>query len=392
VREKTTTVIFVLMLALFFALALIIPKDERASVMENRPLASFPTLTAESLRSGKFQSSIETYLSDNIGLRSRFITAGTLLERAKGLSLSSGDMPDDRVITQPWGSQLVLSQGRIMEVYKKMPEVTEQYISVLNSYSAEFGAEHNMYLMLAPTQLEFDLSPYRNLADSQLETINYVYSSLNGFNTVNVYDSLAEHRNEYIYFRTDHHWTQRGAYYAYCALCKAQGVTPASLDDMTVHTYSGFLGYLFNQANVKEYAQFADDIEHFDFGKNYAITIKEKNANGKTVSYLSSMYRFPENSTANYGIFMGGDFSYIEIDTDAGNGRTALIIKDSYANALIPLLTANYQKLIILDPRSYWGTVGEITAKNDIDDIIFVNYALITSNADFVGYIDKIMK
>ena len=391
-REKATSFIFVVLLVLFFVLAVIIPKDDLASVMENRPLASAPAFNISAIKAGSFQDDFEKYLSDNIGFRSRFITAGTLLEKIKGVNIIKTKMPKDQVITYPWGTQLVLSRGRIMEVYDKLPDVLAHYVNVLNKYSAEFADDHNMYVMLAPTQLEFDTTEYHDLADSQKESIDEIYAQLINYTTVNVYDKLAAHSNEYIYFRTDHHWTQRGAYYGYCALSEAKGISPLSLEDMTANKYSGFLGYLFNQANVQEYKQFADEIEYFDFDKNYPITIKEKNADGQIVSYQNKMYRLPEGTSANYGLFMGGDFSFIEMDTDVKNGETALIIKDSYANALIPLLANNYEKILVIDPRSYYGTVEQLTLDYDIDDIIFINYALIARNDAFITYIENIMK
>ena len=76
----------------------------------------------------------------------------------------------------------------------------------------------------------------------------------------------------------------------------------------------------------------------------------------------------PEGTVPAYALFMGGDHAFARVDTDVDNGKCALVIKDSYANALIPFLTAHYETVLVIDPRSFYGTLSDLTAEYEIDE------------------------
>lgn len=387
-REKITLITFAVILALFFALVIIFPKDEAASVQENRPLAEMPEITLEKILSGEFSSEFENFLTDNVGFRSKFVNIGTKIENARGIQRKA----TGRIVDLSNGARLVLNDGKIMEVYRKDAEATNKYIATLNAYSTAFSGKSTLYLMLAPTQIEFDKSKYRELSDSEKETIDLIYSKLNNFKTVNVYDKLKSNAGEYIYFRTDHHWTQRGAYLGYESIMQAKGEKAVDINDMKVVKKSGFLGYLYNQANVPEYSEFADDIECFENKTNYTVKVTDKGLDGIPAKYTTNIYCYPADDTSpTYAIFMGGDHSFAEIDTDIKNGEVALVIKDSYANAVIPLLTNNYEKIIVIDPRSFEGTVTGLMSEYQIDDIIIINYVVSTILPQFIDSIAQVM-
>ena len=111
-REKITSTIFIAILIIFFALVMIFPKDEQASVQENRPLAEMPKATLDSIFSGEFGSEYETYLTDNVGFRSNFVNLGTKIENSRGIQKKA----EGRIVDLANGSRLVLNDGKIMEV------------------------------------------------------------------------------------------------------------------------------------------------------------------------------------------------------------------------------------------------------------------------------------
>lgn len=386
-RTKITIFVFLTMILAFFLLVNVFPKDEKASEMENRPLAQMPEVSLDNILNGSFCSDYETYLTDNVGFRSDFVKLGTLIEEHRGIHLKSGG----RTVDLPDGTKLVLNDGKIMEVYSQNSESAAMYINTLNSYSQKFSDNINLYSMLIPTQIEFDTSKYSKLSDNQKASIDHIYASLSNITTANAYDLLKEHKDEYIYFRTDHHWTQRGGYYGYRALMESMGETPIPLENMKYNKLSGFLGYLYNQANVGEYAKFADDIEYFEPGENYAVTIKGFNE-GEPFEYQKNIYNLPsEGQDVTYGVFMDGDHQFAEINTNNKNGKCALVIKDSYANAVLPLLTSHYEKILVIDPRSFYGTVTDLTNEYKIDDIIFINYIKTTTLPGFIESLAKIL-
>ena len=384
--KKITIGVFVLSLALFFALTVLVPADANASVKENRPLAEMPALSVDSWFSGSFGEDFEEYLSDNVGFRSVFTTIGARLEKLRGF------VPEAKgqLVTLPSGGQLALDGGRIMEVFKANHTAGDSYATTLNRIADTLPDSTNMYLALIPTGIEFTDSDYRSLSDSEKDTIGGIYNALNGITPVHVYDRLAENKDSYVYFRTDHHWTQIGAYLGYEALMTAMGETPIPLADMTKDKLSGFLGYLYNQANVPAYEQFADDIEYFMPGKNYTVHARAYE-NGSFVDYEKKIYSLPSpGALPTYSLFMGGDHPFARIDTDVKNGKCALIIKDSYANALIPFLTSHYETILVIDPRNFYSTVTDLCGEYEIDDVIVINYVFTTTFPDFVTAIDRI--
>ncbi len=386
--KKITVFAFALCLAIFFVLTFLMPTDERAEIKENRPMAQMPLLTWDSLFSGEFAAEFETFLSDNIGFRATFTDIGSYIAKLRGVNLAA----KDQLITLQNGSRLALQGGRIMEIFTEAPSVCDAYASAINGIGAMLPEDTSAYLMLVPTQIEFDTSSYRELSNSQKDTIDAVYGALDRTVGVNVYDSLAENAGEYVYFRTDHHWTQRGAYYGYAALMEAMGDQAVPLNKMKKGALEGFLGYLYNQANVQEYVQYADTIEYFMPGENYSVKAKIVEF-GELVEYEARIYYTPEvGGGVSYGVFMGSDHPFATVTTSVGNGKTALVIKDSYANALLPFLTSHYETLVIIDPRSYYGTLSDVFAEYDVDDVIIINYAFSAVSTAFTSAIEGITK
>ncbi len=385
-REKITSAIFIAILAAFFLLVMVFPKDKQAEIKENRPLAKMPEVSVKNIFAGSFTTDYEDYLTDNVGFRSFFVDFGTAVENIRGFQPKESG----KIIDLPSGGQLVLNEGKIMEIFKANPEAKESYISALKDYEKKIDA--NMYIMLVPTQIEFDKSQYRPMSDNESDTIRDIYGSLSGFKTVNVYDKLKANTDDYIYFRTDHHWTQRGAYLGYEAIMEAVGETPVPLKDLNHKKLKGFLGYLYNQANVPEYSKYADDIEYFEGEENYRVKAQGPDENKNIVEYGAFIYCPPsdQNAPPLYSTFMGGDHALSEVTTNVKNGKTALIIKDSYANAVIPLLCNNYEKLVIIDPRSYFGTIEDLTKEHDFDHCIVINYVFTTTATDYINNLNRI--
>ena len=383
--KKITVTAFALCLALFFVLVFLMPTDDNASVKENRPLAEMPALTWDSLFSGKFATDFETYLSDNVGFRSIFTDIGSRIEKLRGINSKA----KNQVLDLSNGSRLAIVDGKILEVFRESPAVRDAYISAVNGIGRACE-DASTYLLMVPTQIEFDTSEYAELSDGQKATIDAVYGALDGVTGVNIYDLLKEHTDEYIYFRTDHHWTQRGAYYGYTALMNAMGEEPMPLSDMEWQSLNGFLGYLFAQANLPELEQYADKIEYFMPGENYDVEAKIVEF-GEIVEYGAKVYFTPEvGGSVSYGVFMGGDHPFSRVTTNVKNGKTALVIKDSYANALLPFLTSHYETIVVIDPRNYFGTLADIHAEYDVDDVIIINYAFSSTFTSFVESLTKI--
>lgn len=395
-RTKITVALFVALLICFFIIGVVMPRDEQSAINENRALKEMPTVTADKVLSGEFSREFEEYLADNVGMRSKFVAFSSEVDSLKGIKTNMGKIVSTNKDLGAGGTaaesgHLLVLDDRIMEIYKAKPGTAQRYAFVVNKYADTFSDKARVFSMLIPTQIEFAEPIYANASDSQKASIDSIYGGMNdSVIKVNAYDVLKAHSDEYIYFRTDHHWTQRGAYYGYKSFTEAAGYTPVSLDSLKSNSADGFLGFLYNQANDTSLANKPDTIEWFEGDENYYVKASTME-DGAIVEYNSRIYVAPEGAPK-YSVFMGGDHSFAKIDTNAPGGKTILVIKDSYANAMLPLLTNTYTTVIAVDPRSYYGTVAEIVDEYAVDDILIMNYVFTTTFDDFVDKIDLICK
>ncbi|MBQ9915137.1 MAG: hypothetical protein IJO50_03225 [Clostridia bacterium] len=389
---KLNIILFLLLLCIFFFIGVLAPKDLSTIEKENRELKAMPALTKDRVLSGSFSKDFEDYLADNVGYRSFFVDLASKIENTKGIKTKDG-----RIVTttkdlgtgNAGDNHLLLLSDRVMEVYQKNDTARDAYAAALNRYAETLPEDVRLISMLIPTQIEFYQG--KNNSDSQKETIDYIYQSLDeSIVTVPAYEALQAHKDEYIFFRTDHHWTQRGAFYGYSAFTETLfGQRPLE-SDYEIRSADGFLGYLYSQANDPSLKKYADTIEWFTKGEN--LTVKAKALeNGANVCYESKLYVEPTFGTApKYGIFMGGDHQFAEITTENKNGKTLLVMKDSYANTLLPFLVEQYETVLVIDPRNYFGTVTALTEEYDIDDFLIVNYVFTTTFNDFIDKMNAV--
>lgn len=391
-RSRLTISAFVIMLAIFVYIGIFAPKDAASVREENREIRKMPKFSAETLFNGSFSKDFEDYLADNVGFRGKFTALAAKLNRYKGVNSKYGTLVSVNKglgVGESSKGSLIILNDKIMEIYKEDKSAMKLYAETLNKYASEMPKGVNIYSMLIPTQIEFECP---QTGDSQKETIDAIYKAEDSrIKKINVYDSLKENTEDYIYFRTDHHWTQRGAYLGYCKIAEAAGLSPVSLSDLKKDSRSGFLGYLYNQANNPVMKKYADTIEWFTRTENFAVSVNDKDENGEYVDYETKMYNIPpEEETPKYSVFMGGDHSYLKMTSDIKNGKTICVIKDSYGNALLPLLTNSYETVIAVDPRSYNGKVSELVKDENVDDLLILNYTFTTTFKDFIEKIVEI--
>lgn len=389
--EKITVFLFCFMLAAFFFIGVLAPKDLSAVEKENRELKAMPDLSVQAVVSGNFSKEFEDYLADNVGYRSFFMDASAKLEGLKGVKTASGKIvsANKSLGTGNQGeNKLLVLPDRVMEIYKKDDAAREKYVQMLNHYADVLPESVRMFSMLVPTQIEF--YEKQSVSDSEKDTIDYIYQNLdNRICTIDAYTALQAHKDEYVYFRTDHHWTQLGAFYGYSAFLEKAFSKAPRLSDYEKESREGFLGYLYNQANDMSLQKHADTIEWLLRGENITVQARALEE-GAFVDYTAKMYSIPpDTELPKYSIFMGGDHQFAQLHTENTNGKTLLVIKDSYANALLPLLTADYENILVIDPRSYFGTVSELAQTYKIDDCLFINYVFTTTFPDFI---DKMLE
>ena len=386
-RTKITVSVFLLMLVVF-AVLIVLPADTESVLSENREPATMPDTSIGNIIFGSFCTDFETYLSDNVGLRGKLIDISNRISSLKGIksygsiSNANADLGTGDTSTE---KGLLTTGDSIMEIFKAKPESRDRYIAMVNHYAEKLPEEVKLYSMIIPTQIEFTGNKYAGLADSQLETINRIYSGVDSkVITVNAYSMLEAHKDEYIYFRTDHHWTTLGAYYAYKQFAAAAEVPFVDISEFEENKAEGFLGYLYNQAQATNLKNKPDTIYYYTKGENLSFKA-EAWENGEIVDYSGKLFVPPAlGAETKYSIFLGGDHPLLDMPTNVQNGRTILVIKDSYANAFMPWLTNSFERVVAVDPRSFGGDISEVVSEYNVTDVLLMNYTFTTTFEDII--------
>ena len=350
------------------AVTLLFPKSD-FSELENRYLTTAPRLTVSSWFTGYYSDRFSEYVGDHFALRPRWISLRTRLERLAG---------HDAV------SDIYFSDGRFYEVMPPVDyTIVDRSISAINSFGDYLNG--TLSVLIAPTssQIYVDRLPNYAPEQEQRRMINYIYSALGeNIQSIDVYDALYRSRDDYIYYRTDHHWTTYGAYIAYSTLIRRYGYDPVGLDRIDIdHASHGFLGSYYSKVISREAEP--DTVDIYTSRGAEVSTVRITSADG-TVAERESVY-FRENldKKDKYLTFLGENVPLIEIESDAGGG-SILVIKDSYANCLVPFLTKHFSRVTVADLR-YMMDLRDYADPAEFDRVLILyNASTFASDANLV--------
>lgn len=343
----------------------ILKVDETFSEEENRTLATMPKFTIKSFLSGDFTKEYTNYVEDNFAGKKGFVRIKSNLEKLEGKDESN--------------SIFIGKDGQLFEKFiEASQEETDAKIAAINSFYERYS-NLNMSFILTPTAtkvLEEKLPKYAP-NDDELDYINKVFSGLNdNIITINPYEALNQNKDDYLFYKTDHHWTSKGAYIAYTVMCEKLGLTPKSIDDFDiVNVTNSFYGSLSSKIGTK--GKVSDSIDVYipkesDFVVNY---VSEQI---KSTSLFDSEYLDKKDK---YCVFSGGNHALINIKTLGDPNKKLLIIKDSYANCFLPFLTSHYGEINVVDLRYYYDDLDKLIENKEITDVLFL-YNSNTFNSD----------
>lgn len=256
----------------------------------------------------------------------------------------------------------------------------KEYADRINEYKKQLGSGITVYDMVVPNHTEFGL-PTRlseklqndGSTHSQRQNISAINNGLSSdIKAVDIYDVLNEHKTEYIYFNTDHHWSGLGSYYAYTKFAEVAGFKPFALKDAEKHSIDGFLGSLYTISNDSTLSSNPDRVDYYTFPGDYTCLITQ---DGSSEPMEADMY-YP-NATAGsntYGVFIWGDNPLTVIkNKNGGSGRKIALVKESYGNAFAPYLAYNYDEVHVIDFRYYTGNLKQYCSDNGITEVLFLN-------------------
>lgn len=363
--RKTKQIMIVVFCILFFGgtlVSLLLPNRER-SVMENRELAQRPAFSAKKFLGGSYQKKYETYLSDQFFLRDQWVSLSSAMQFFAGKK----EINDIYL-----GKEGYLLEKNREEDFDK--EQTEENIvslsSFLNDMAGLYGKEH-VSCMMIPSKAE--ALPNRLPAFAKTDGQEVVLKSLKSKlsypdNFMDVKEELQKHQEEYIYYRTDHHWTTLGAYYAFRAWAEKTGqATPRPLGDYQRETvFKDFYGTTYNKAHVPVKA---DCVELFHFSAEEEVHINMDDGEKEADSFYFKKEAL--KGFNRYNVFLSKNTFKIEVTTKAGNGKTLLLIKDSFANCFVPFLAGDYERIVMIDYRYGKVPIGSILSEyEDITDVM----------------------
>ena len=294
--------------------------------------------------------------------------------------------------TQYETTQIIIADGQAMEIFYYAEEVTAPYADRVNHLRKVLPENRRVFSMVVPTAVAFyGTEELRTGANSTFDAIKSIYEKEDeSIIKVDAYSELGAHLDEYLYFRTDHHWNGLGAYYGYVAFCKAAGLEPTPLDKMEHTQPEGtFLGSLYGY--TENNPLLLDSADRADI---YLPIHKADNLFYSGAAMEDPLGNIFLDATVqqdnHYMLYMGGDAALNVFTSDLKNGRSILVLKDSYANAMVPFLIDHYEHVYIVDPRRFADPLLPFIEEKDIDDVMMMNYSFAVSNYTWLEGFDLI--
>lgn len=356
-----------MLLVTVMTIAVMATPSQKLSVAENRELQMKPKFSMAKFINGSYSKDYAKYMSDQFPKRSSFIKTKAKMDMMFGKKEING--------------VYVCKDGYLMEGFKKADkETTKEKMDAINKFVND-NSKLKTRMMIVPNKVEIynNLLPANAPVDSQAEYLKELSSMAdNKIKFINLIEDFNKVKNaEQLYFRTDHHWTSDGAYKAYLTYCKNSGMDPASESTFTkALAKDKFYGSLYykNGAQIgspdKLYLYIQED--------NKPLITKYFDTKAKS----PTLYDYSKlDGRDPYEVFTGGNHTQIKIRTNVKTDKKLLVIKDSYANAMLPFLVNNYSEINVIDLRYYTGTVEEVINNNDITDVLML-YNVNTFNTD----------
>ncbi len=399
------------------------------SELERRDLAKMPKFTAESYFKGEYTRDLSAFVADVFPMRDKLLklasdvkelngfrfddvklhsvnmqenqntaTASNSKQESSGIRPSDKDEasqnfpnPSDNESQAIANNGIYVYKGKAFSMFGASKAMGDYYANAVNYYQSVFGDRVKIYNLIVPSAIEYGLpEKYKNMSMPQKPSIEYVYSKLDPAVTpVRIYDTLMEHKDEYLYFNTDHHWTSLGAYYAYTEFAKAAGFTPVDINTLPKKTLDNFIGTLYGQTNDKSLLENPDHVDYYTM--NYPVECYRYQKGYPYYPQPESLYgeyALPANS---YSVFLHGDFPLTKIVTGNKNGRKIAVIKESYGNAFAPFLVNNYEEIYVVDERYFETDLISLVNKNEIDEILIINNIAAAHTAFHIDNIVRIV-
>lgn len=357
VQEKLVGIIFILTLFLFLIINVIVP-DREKSVQENRMLATKPKFRLSSLISGDYDEKFEAYMDDQFVGRDMWRKLKVTVDRICGSRLENG-----------------VYIGRNGQLLEQIEVADENHlaanIKAIKSFS-ESQKKIPVRMMLVPDAANVLNHSLPALAkpEDQTQMFSMVRKDLgDSVEWIDVSTELNKHKTEKIYYKTDHHWTTLGAFYAFQAAAPSLGIEGDLSGKYVSYAVSdSFNGMLASKSGVNLGEK--EQIDIYVPTEEDTDLIVDYVDEGKRSTSLYDSSKLKEKDQ--YTVFLGGNSSLLDIRTVSTSTKRLLLVKDSFANSFIPFLTPYYREIVVVDPRYYSGTINDLMDSYRISEVLFL--------------------
>ena len=357
VQEKLVGIIFILTLFLFLIINVIVP-DREKSVQENRMLATKPKFRLSCLISGDYDEKFEAYMDDQFVGRDMWRKLKVTVDRIGGSRLENG--------------VYIGTNGQLLEQIEVADENhLAANIKAIKSFS-ESQSKIPVRMMLVPDAANVLNHSLPSLAkpEDQTQMFSMVRKDLgDSVEWIDVSTELNKHKTEKIYYKTDHHWTTLGAFYAFQAAAPSLGIEGDLSGKYVSYAVSdSFNGMLASKSGVNLGEK--EQIDIYVPTEEDTDLIVDYVDEGKRSTSLYDSSKLKEKDQ--YTVFLGGNSSLLDIRTVSTSTKRLLLVKDSFANSFIPFLTPYYREIVVVDPRYYSGTINDLMDSYRISEVLFL--------------------
>ncbi len=342
--------VFILIWGVLIVANLFLPEKD-FSENENRFLSHVPDFSAEALLNGKLMNKTDEYVNDQFIFRDTWISLQSVMEYSLGKRESNS---------------VYICKGSLMDkIAEPNEETVRQNLDGILNFCEEYQLPAYMMIVPSASEIQRDRLPTFAAPWDQAAAIDKIYEALPKVNCIALGDTLKSHSSDYIFYRTDHHWTSYGAYLAYLELCKTINIAPADYSCKTVS--SSFNGTLYSRSGVRFVE--SDSIDAFESQYFKGCEIFD----GSSEMYYNSFY-FDEylSKKDKYAYFLGSNQPIITIHGSKGTGKKLLMFKDSFSHCLAPMLLENYDEITLVDLRYVKRSIIDMVDPSNYDDVLFM--------------------
>ena len=420
----------------------------KTSEKEKRSLAKYPSFTMKTFLNGEYFSDVSTWYSDTYPFRDALVSADQKLKGLYGIEsktmmvgeekqadeipdindnteavtetttaatteAATGDTeagattekvrevdpPDSKGMDEEIQNQiqqnLYVKGDAAYSVYYFGKENCTNYVAALNNVAAELKGQTTVYNILVPNNSGVMLSEdeLSKLAGSdQEQAIDYYYSiESDDVKTVDTIKTLREHNDEYLYFRTDHHWTQLAAYYVYQNFCKVKGIEAHDLTYYDKKEFKNFLGTFYSTLGNSNMEANPDTVDAYVPKGTNDMTFWDTDGKEWNWNVIYDVDSWA--SSSKYMTFIGGDRPMEVIENpQIKDGSSCVVLKESYGNCFVPFLVDHYQTVYVLDYRYTTVNVLDFVKEKQADDLIIINNITIIGSTSVVDLISGLLK